>query len=368
VVGNAYDPFSPYTDQTVSARVNLLLGRGVKTFSFFNYGPTSSGTVDWWADSAPLMRGTADALRLLGGKHIEPYLWEGEPGKTEACMFYSIPASFWQTQNKALNDNYEKQLLYCMLAQEHIPADVLDTTDLDRWIKDYKVAYLVDVNMPKAQAEILLDWAKAGGVLVLWPQAASRDEYNEPLGVFAPGPGKTQVGRGWVVRFEKRMASEWWDRMVTLNKDKSNRPVITDTEFRSAVATPALQLAKIQRPVVANSNGIDVRALYSPRGVAVPVVNLRYLFPSEHQKVQRVDGVDKLVFPTESEFADGCVRYTREKPAAVTLNNAAGIVQVHSSRLGSLPFTREGDSVTVKLPLNTTDVLIFSRTRVALEP
>jgi len=367
VVGNVYDPFGPFVDQTVSARLNLLIGRGAKTFSFFNYGPTSSGTVDWWADGSPTIRGTADALKLLGGKHIEPFLWEGLPGKTQAAMFYSIPASYWQSQNKSLNDNYEKQLLYCMLAQEHIPADVLDTSDLDKWIKDYKVAYLVDLNIPQDQAAKLLAWVKAGGVLALWPEAGSRDEFNEPLSVFPAAKGQTKLGAGTIVRFEERMASKWWDRMMELNQTKSNRPVITDKEYRGKVAAPALQLAKVAQPVVAGENGIDVRALYSAKGVAVPVVNLRYLFPSEHQKVQQVNGVDKITYPTESEFADGCVRYTKEKPATITLNDAADIVQVYSSRLGNLPFTKVGNSVTVKFPLNTTDVLIFSKVRMGLE-
>jgi len=96
-------------------------------------------------------------------------------------------------------------------------------------------------------------------------------------------------------------------------------------------------------------------------------VNMQYLFPSEHQKVQQVDGKDKITYPTESSFADGCVRYTKDKPATVTLNDAADIVQVHSSRLGVLPFTKQGSTLTVKFPLNTTDVLIFSRTKIAVE-
>jgi len=40
---------------------------------------------------------------------------------------------------------------------------------------------------------------------------------------------------------------------------------------------------------------------------------------------------------------------------------------VYSSRLGNLPFTKQGNSITVKFPLNTTDILIFSRTKMALE-
>jgi hypothetical protein len=362
VVSNAYDPFSPFTDATVGARINLLLGRGVKTFSFFNYGPTSAGTVDWWADSAPVARGTADALRLVGNPAVEPFLWEGQPGKTQVCMFYSVPASFWQRQNKTQDDNYEKQFLYCMLAQAQIPADVIDTTDLSRWIKEYKVAYLVEPNIPRAQAQHLLSWVKSGGVLALWPAAATKDEYNSPLAVFPTAAGVTTIGHGSVVRFAERMAGKWWERVVALNKDKSGRAILFDTQYLAAVAQPALELAKVVRPVTA-SPGLDVRALYSTRGVAVPVVNMQYLFPADHQKVVEINGAKKVVSPTESEFPDGAVRYTKAKPATVTLNNAKDVVQVYSSRLGKLPFTRTGNSITVKFPLDTTDVLVFSYTK-----
>lgn len=368
IIGSNYDPFNPFTEQTVATRLNLMLGRGAKTFGFFNYGPTSSAAVDFWSDNAPTVRGTADALQMVGAANIEPFLWEGKPGKTQACMFYSIPAAFWQGQNKALDDNNEKQLLYCMLAQEHIPADIIDTTDLSRWINDYKVAYMVDSNIPSTQGARLLAWVKAGGVLVLWPKAGAKDEYNQPADTFPAAVGATRVGLGQIVRFPERMATQWWDRVVKANETKSWRPVITDEEYRAKVAAPALQMAGLSRPVTAASPDIDVRALYSARGVAVPVVNLRYLFPQEHQTVQIVDGKEKIVYPKEREFPDGCLRYTKENPASVTLNDAVGIVRVYSSRLGALPFTRQGNSVTVSFPLNTTDILIFSKTKVEAGP
>lgn len=367
VVSNSYDPFNPTVDMLVSARVNLLLGRGVKYFSFFNYGPTSSGTVDWWADNAATMRGTADALRLVGGDHVEPFLWKGKPGPAEACIMYSIPAKYWQNQNKAGADNVDVQNLYCMLAQEQVQTDVIDTTDLDRWLKEYKVAYLVDLNFPSWQAAPLQAWVKAGGVLVLWPQAGTRDEYNDPLALFPETPGKIPVGNGWVIRFSDRPAAKWWERVVEANKTKTFRPVIFDTEYRRQVSAPALELAKVHQSVVADGGAIDIRALYAKDGIAVPVVNLQYLFPSEHQKRQVVGGKEVFIDPADATFPDGCIRYTRAKPLVVTLNDAEGVGQVYSSRLGNLPFTRQGTAVKVALPLDTTDILIFAKIKVPVE-
>ena len=367
VVNTSYEPYSPFTDPVVSARVNLMIGRGVKTISFFTYGPTVCGTTDMWGDSAPTMRGTADALHLVGGDHVEPFLWEGQPGSTEACMFYSVPAHFWQPQNKAVDDNYEKQHLAVMLAQDHIQADVLDTTDLDVNIGKYKVAYLEDMNIPAAQAAKLLDWVKKGGVLALWPQGASLDEYNSPLNVFPTNPGNNQVGAGWVVRYPERMAGKWWERTKELNKDKTQRAVIFDQEYLDKLAAPAMELAKIHIPVTASARGIDVRGLYSANGVAVPVVNMQYLFCNEHKTVKMVGGKQIVVDPIETEFPDGCVRYSKEKPATVTLNDGEGVVQVYSSRWGNLPFKKDGNAITVSFPLDTTDILIFAKKKMPIE-
>ena len=47
------------------------------------------------------------------------------------------------------------------------------------------------------------------------------------------------------------------------------------------------------------------------------------------------------------------------------LNNVADIVQECSSRVGNLAFTRERNSTTIELPLNTSDILILSFTKLA---
>jgi hypothetical protein len=86
-----------------------------------------------------------------------------------------------------------------------------------------------------------------------------------------------------------------------------------------------------------------------------------------NQVTFKVNGKDVVVNPTATTFADGCVRYTKEKPATVTLYDGKGIVQVYSSRLGNLPFKKAGDAITVNFPLDTSDILIFSRTVIPVE-
>ena len=44
---------------------------------------------------------------------------------------------------------------------------------------------LIDWNIERGSARTLRQWVEQGGVLCLWPKAASLDEFNAPLDLFA---------------------------------------------------------------------------------------------------------------------------------------------------------------------------------------
>ena len=178
-------------------------------------------------------------------------------------------------------------------------------------------------------------WAEAGGVLVLGPEAATRDEYNEPLDRFAAVQrGQTAAtGRGQVVRFKDLEGAPWWKHTLELS-EQAGWPALFDQEHRAAVIKPALELAKIVRPVTVNVPGIVADPLMSDEAVAVPLVNLMGL--QEH----------------------GGTRYLNMK---VTLTEGKGVARAWSSRCGDLKLRQEGGSVAVVMPLEYADVLVFKR-------
>lgn len=328
-----WDPKGKETARNISMRINLLLSQGCKTFSFFNYGPTTCATVDYWADSAPIARGVADAIRMVGSDKIEPYLWAGMPVEPQVCMLYSVENFYWIESNKSQDDEYERQYLYCMLQQSQIPVDIIAGRDLNRFVGNYKVAYAVDRILVRKAAEDLKKWVEAGGVLVLGPGAVTKDEYNEPLSVFVNEPGKNRVGKGWVVRFKDREGSLWWKSTVELCGDTGWASAF-DREHQDIICKPALELAGITRPVIVNVPGMVAEPLVSAKGVAIPLVNLLGLYEKGGTRVMNLK---------------------------VTLVDGKGVTGAWSSRCGELPLRREGGSVAVVMPIEYADVLIFAK-------
>jgi hypothetical protein len=151
--------------------------------------------------------------------------------------------------------------------------------------------------------------------------------------VFANEPGKTRVGKGWVVRFKEQEGALWWKSTVELCGDTGWASSF-DRKHVDIVSQPALELARITRPVTVNVPGMVADPLVSPDGVAVPLVNLRGL--------REKDG-------------------TRILNLKVTLADGKGIVKAWSSRCGELPLRHEGGSVAVVMPIDYADVLIFAK-------
>jgi hypothetical protein len=334
VVGMGYNPFSKETDRTFAMRTLLLAGKGVKIFSFFKYGPTSQVTVDFSSDDAPAIRGIADATQLVGAKNIEPYLYAGQPLPASTCIIFGTTAEYWQAQNKMDDNNKEKQHLYCMLTQEQVPTEIIDSFDLSKFIRNYKCAYFVDMNIRKESAENLMAWVKDGGTLCLWPGAASKDEYNEPLKLFPEEAGKSKSGKGLIVRLDEYPGKKWWENTKKMCADaNSGWPSIFDRETSAGIAAFAKPYAN--PPVTVSANGVIADALVSTLGTAVTLVNL------------------------QGTYDKGGARYLNLK---VVLRDGKDIKKAWSSRQGDLPMSIEGGGqVSVTLPLMSTDIVVFSK-------
>jgi hypothetical protein len=92
--------------------------------------------------------------------------------------------------NNHLNNNtvdYMAEVadLYLALQHANVPVDFVDEEDLSASaLKNYRIIYLTEPNLPVSSATGLLQWVRRGGFLVRSPGSGTRDQYNEPSAIF----------------------------------------------------------------------------------------------------------------------------------------------------------------------------------------
>ena len=107
-----------------------------------------------------------------------------------------------------------------------------------------------------------------------------------------------------------------------------------DAVHREAVCQPAVELAKVARPVLVSAPAVIAEPLVSARGVAVPLVNMRAMYKKGGTTYEKLE---------------------------VTLAEGRGVTRAWSSRQGALKLKRQGEAVSVTLPLECTDIVVFGR-------
>ncbi|MCM8825216.1 MAG: beta-galactosidase trimerization domain-containing protein [Candidatus Omnitrophica bacterium] len=156
-----------------------VIAHGVKIIDYFYYGPTYSATENYWSDSISQYKGVAKVIRDIG--KAEDLVYPGKPVKRDVAIVYSTTEEIWD-QNGA--KGHEKQYLHIALAQQMYHADVINETLIDeKDLSQYRVIYLMDKHLPVSNQKKLREFVEKGGTLVLFPEAAERDEYDKPTDI-----------------------------------------------------------------------------------------------------------------------------------------------------------------------------------------
>ena len=80
--------------------------------------------------------------------------------------------------------------LYLALQHANIPTDFVEEEDLTpAGLKDYKVVYVTEPDVPAEFQKGLAEWVKQGGTLVTVSGAAASDRYDEPCAILADATG-----------------------------------------------------------------------------------------------------------------------------------------------------------------------------------
>ena len=167
----------------------IVIGHGVKTIHYFEYGPTYCATENYWSDNISEYKGVAKVIRDVG--KAEDLLYPGQVPQRQVAMIYSTAAEIWD-QNGA--KGAEKQWMYVALAQHMYPADVLNEgAVLEKDLSQYKVIYFMDKQFPLDCLKKLKEYVENGGTLVLFPFAGENDEYDNPTNIITSLIGASKI-------------------------------------------------------------------------------------------------------------------------------------------------------------------------------
>jgi hypothetical protein len=272
--------------------------------------------------------------------------------------------------------------IYHALQRTAIPANFVDEKELtEPRLQDYKVLYVTAPDLPEECVEGLLNWVRAGGVLVTLPGAGARDRYHqptktlneasgiapqkemrelsdwggatpngtivvndqtltvygrrEPLGVIdaktmysfddgAPAVTSKTVGQGRIIHFAFLPGLSYF--RATAQPNVPDR-LYAGGPMRDLVAAP-VHFANVDLPVLVNRPLIEAPALYSDKGVAVTLLNY---------------GTEE----TRAEVKDTEVSVEADEP----------VTRVESAQGSKVTFKQRGNKVTINLPLGDVDVL-----------
>ncbi|MCL5674416.1 MAG: beta-galactosidase trimerization domain-containing protein [Candidatus Omnitrophica bacterium] len=378
---------------TMDANKNLLMkgliviGHGVKTIYYFDYGPTYAATENYWSDSLGEYKGVAKLIRDVG--KAESLLYPGQPVPAKVAILYSTTNEIWDTGGF---NGQEKQFLYIALAQEQYPADILSDDELlmekDKMssiLSQYKVIYLVDERLPESIYPELKQYVKNGGILIMDPMAGTKDEYNNPSRILPRliGAKETLIQTGdekkgtdtLTLTSETGISKEV---PISLYRKCSFSDVKGDVLGKFSDGSPAILSNKVGKGMVITYGFMPGWSFFDRTAQANPVphyvtdfpVGGRNLidFPCKIAKVKR-----DVLLDTEKAFeADLLVS---KKGAALVLINLSrkpvshltvsvaenGIKSVSSIKQGAISFKKDNGRIVFTIPINLTDIILLKK-------
>ena len=161
--------------------------RGVRIWKNFSYGVSwgsHEGGPSWkshtWYNRPETWRANAEVVREIGG--AEDLLVDAAAKPAKVAILYSSSSDAW-TLKRNNASGFDRMHTWMALAHAQVPVDFLGERQVEQdGLAGYRVCYLSGPNLTRSAAEKLRTWVNEGGVLFLTAGAASRDEYNEPLG------------------------------------------------------------------------------------------------------------------------------------------------------------------------------------------
>jgi len=370
---------TPSDETNLRLKSASALCQGAKHFFYWTYGPTCTSTENYWSDLRGEYDGIAAVTRQLA--QCGDIVTKGRMPRTRLAMLYSISSDLWQPFDYL--HMLERRCTYLSLVHDQYLVDLIPEADVERGrLQDYDALYTCDPCITTAAMQKIREWVKAGGRLYASCAAGSRNEFGEEVrglaDVFGMHPGQAvelQPGRYRVRGALNRIPH--LDRLANfgvIGMKATVKAADGKTVDRFDDGTPA---------VIENSFGKGfVRYIATTPGVSyakdarfVPK-ELKEQWPQAHRAFinapAREAGVSRPVCMSHPVVEAGL--YIHGNAAAIVLANFTYQPidelqltvplpfrprQVLSGESGHVQFTMEGTSVTARLPLGISDIVIF---------
>jgi hypothetical protein len=171
---------TPSDETNFLLKATSALAQGAKHLFFWTYGPTCSGTENYWSDLRGAYDGVARYARQLAA--TERIIAPGTTRPTRVALVYSISSDLWQPFGYI--HMLERRGTYLSLVHDQYLVDLLTEQDVEAGrLNGYDALYVTDACLTEKSATAIVSWVRNGGRLYGACGAGSRNEFNEP----APG-------------------------------------------------------------------------------------------------------------------------------------------------------------------------------------
>ncbi len=371
-------------------KIMALAGHGAKAIDPYIFGPGLAFS-DGWSEREQVYQSLSEGLRILGKS--EKLIAPGRPRNGTVAILFPQASQVWDPDSKLRAYLWELYGLHEALIHENYPVDFVDDFDVEDGIlkkNNYSVLYVTAPNLSDRAQRNIVDWVKDGGTLVMMPGACASDEYNEMSVILTKitGVKQPQVERAAHLKQDEIIRAK-----QTVIKVKDERFGIgeTQTKFQTVSLTP---LTGRTIAVFEDGSSAIVETGYNKGRIFSYGFwpGITYNMSPDRSDYKKLpygwskEAREMVVFPAKIAAAmkfveisepliEGCFLES-EKGIAITLlnwsgepkkeitvvvNDAKDITKLESIEKGILKWEKSGNSIKVKLPLNTVDVLMLYR-------
>ena len=380
-------------------KIITIIGCEGKAIKYFVFGPEYNFPGNCYSENVRVLPKMAEAHKMIG--MAEELLWPGKMPRSPVGLLMPRSSFVWDAKdipiphmisdatNVRLNNNTVDYLaevfdLYTAFQHANIPVDIIDEDDLRADdLRDIKILYVTEPNVPVEGLKELEKWVKNGGVLVTVSGACSADRYDEPLdwmedkmGIKEKYNGRLLIANLGSVK-EFKNGNGQFGTFTAIGQTSeilaTNKLVVLGRfdEGQAAVVEKKLKKGKIIHFAWFPGMSYAASAKESKGGLPAgwsDSIREWIIFPVKNERIEFPVAVNKLYVETPVLIS--------EKGAVVTLLNWSGekieelkikarlpfrISSVSSVKQGDIKYMEERDSVVFEIPLDAADFVMLRK-------